>query len=92
MIIYSNIIWTCVGWYCLFSIRFHGRFLAARAAYGRNYFEATDGLIWVVDSADRQRLEDCRQELVSWIALLKLVKLVSWYLPSINIYQLNNST
>lgn len=24
----------------------------------RNYFEATDGLIWVVDSADRQRLED----------------------------------
>ncbi|CAE7546110.1 ARL2 [Symbiodinium sp. KB8] len=32
-------------------------------SYWRNYFEATDGLVWVVDSADRQRLEDCKQEL-----------------------------
>ena len=32
-------------------------------SYWRNYFEATDGLIWVVDSADRRRLEDCRKEL-----------------------------
>jgi len=31
--------------------------------YWRNYFEKTDGLIWVVDSADLARLEDCRQEL-----------------------------
>jgi ADP-ribosylation factor-like protein 2 len=32
-------------------------------AYWRNYFEETDALIWVVDSADRLRFEDCRQEL-----------------------------
>lgn len=34
-------------------------------SYWRNYFESTDGLIWVVDSADRRRLEDCKQELDS---------------------------
>jgi ADP-ribosylation factor-like protein 2 len=33
-------------------------------AYWRNYFEQTDGLIWVVDSSDRLRLELCRQELM----------------------------
>mmetsp|Transcript_37679 Transcript_37679/g.82745 ORF Transcript_37679/g.82745 Transcript_37679/m.82745 type:complete len:185 (+) Transcript_37679:87-641(+) len=32
-------------------------------SYWRNYFEATDGLVWVVDSADRPRLQDCRDEL-----------------------------
>ncbi|XP_043473660.1 ADP-ribosylation factor-like protein 2 [Leptopilina heterotoma] len=32
-------------------------------SYWRNYFECTDGLIWVVDSADRRRLEDCKIEL-----------------------------
>ncbi|KAL3271434.1 hypothetical protein HHI36_021920 [Cryptolaemus montrouzieri] len=32
-------------------------------SYWRNYFECTDGLIWVVDSADKRRLEDCRSEL-----------------------------
>lgn len=32
-------------------------------AYWRNYFEATDGVVWVVDSADRRRLRDCREEL-----------------------------
>eukprot|EP00416_Gambierdiscus_australes_P036325 CAMPEP_0171096826 /NCGR_PEP_ID=MMETSP0766_2-20121228/46036_1 /TAXON_ID=439317 /ORGANISM="Gambierdiscus australes, Strain CAWD 149" /LENGTH=184 /DNA_ID=CAMNT_0011555897 /DNA_START=232 /DNA_END=786 /DNA_ORIENTATION=+ len=32
-------------------------------SYWRNYFEATDGLVWVVDSADRLRLQDCRKEL-----------------------------
>jgi ADP-ribosylation factor-like protein 2 len=31
-------------------------------SYWRNYFEQTDGLIWVVDSADRARLRDCRAE------------------------------
>ncbi|ELU13019.1 hypothetical protein CAPTEDRAFT_143279, partial [Capitella teleta] len=30
-----------------------------------NYFESTDGLIWVVDSADRRRLEDTKRELES---------------------------
>ncbi|KAK7863287.1 hypothetical protein R5R35_005331 [Gryllus longicercus] len=34
-------------------------------SYWRNYFECTDGLIWVVDSADKRRLEDCRKELHS---------------------------
>ncbi|KAF5270852.1 hypothetical protein FQA39_LY08297 [Lamprigera yunnana] len=32
-------------------------------SYWRNYFECTDGLIWVVDSADKRRLEDCKSEL-----------------------------
>ncbi|XP_043783282.1 ADP-ribosylation factor-like protein 2 isoform X1 [Cervus elaphus] len=32
-------------------------------SYWRNYFESTDGLIWVVDSADRQRMQDCQREL-----------------------------
>jgi len=32
-------------------------------SYWRNYFESTDGLIWVVDSADRRRLQDCKEEL-----------------------------
>eukprot|EP00762_Andalucia_godoyi_P002056 ANDGO_02573.mRNA.1 ADP-ribosylation factor-like protein 2 len=32
-------------------------------SYWRNYFEQTDGLIWVVDSADRRRLLDCFAEL-----------------------------
>ncbi|XP_046847507.1 ADP-ribosylation factor-like protein 2 [Xenia sp. Carnegie-2017] len=34
-------------------------------SYWRNYFESTDGLIWVVDSADSARLEDCKAELKS---------------------------
>eukprot|EP00919_Chromeraceae_sp_WS-2016_P053289 GHVR01126554.1.p1 GENE.GHVR01126554.1~~GHVR01126554.1.p1 ORF type:complete len:121 (-),score=21.46 GHVR01126554.1:346-708(-) len=34
-------------------------------SYWRNYFEQTDGLVWVVDSADTQRLEDCKRELQS---------------------------
>jgi ADP-ribosylation factor-like protein 2 len=33
--------------------------------FWRNYFEQTDGLIWVVDSADVARLDDCRKELFS---------------------------
>ena len=32
-------------------------------SYWRNYFEATDGLIWVVDSADKTRMADCAKEL-----------------------------
>lgn len=32
-------------------------------SYWRNYFELTDGLIWVVDSADQRRLNDCKKEL-----------------------------
>jgi ADP-ribosylation factor-like protein 2 len=32
-------------------------------SYWRNYFETTDGLIWVVDCADRRRLKECRASL-----------------------------
>ncbi|KAF6986616.1 hypothetical protein CFC21_004347 [Triticum aestivum] len=32
-------------------------------SYWRNYFEQTDGLVWVVDSSDVRRLDDCRTEL-----------------------------
>ena len=32
-------------------------------SYWRNYFEKTDGIIWVVDSVDTQRLQDCKKEL-----------------------------
>ena len=31
--------------------------------YWRNYYEKTDGLIWVVDASDRARLADCAAEL-----------------------------
>lgn len=31
--------------------------------YWRNYYEQTDALVWVVDSCDVRRLEDCRNEL-----------------------------
>ena len=31
--------------------------------YWRNYFEQTDGIIWVVDSIDRFRLEECKAQL-----------------------------
>ena len=33
--------------------------------YWRNYFEQTDALVWVVDSGDRMRMQDCKQELHS---------------------------
>jgi ADP-ribosylation factor-like protein 2 len=32
-------------------------------SYWKNYFEQTDGLIWVVDSSDRRRLAECGAEL-----------------------------
>ena len=34
-------------------------------SYWRNYFEQTDALVWVVDSADHLRLDDCRRELAN---------------------------
>lgn len=33
-------------------------------SYWRNYFEATDGILWVVDASDRRRIKDCRGELM----------------------------
>ncbi|VVC92306.1 unnamed protein product [Leptidea sinapis] len=32
-------------------------------SYWKNYFESTDGVVWVVDSADWRRLGDCAKEL-----------------------------
>lgn len=32
-------------------------------SYWRNYFESTDALIWVIDSADVHRMKDCADEL-----------------------------
>ena len=32
-------------------------------AYWKNYFEQTDGLVWVIDSTDRDRVYDCAVEL-----------------------------
>ncbi|KDQ65087.1 hypothetical protein JAAARDRAFT_146448 [Jaapia argillacea MUCL 33604] len=31
--------------------------------YWRNYFERTDAIVWVVDSTDRSRMMDCKEEL-----------------------------
>lgn len=31
--------------------------------YWRNYFEQTDAIVWVVDSSDRMRMNDCKAEL-----------------------------
>jgi len=33
--------------------------------YWRNYFEQTDAIVWVVDSGDRLRMKDCKEELHS---------------------------
>mmetsp|Transcript_2183 Transcript_2183/g.3060 ORF Transcript_2183/g.3060 Transcript_2183/m.3060 type:complete len:188 (-) Transcript_2183:9-572(-) len=41
-------------------------------AYWRNYFESTDGLIWVVDTNDRTRLDLCKKELFSLLQEEKL--------------------
>lgn len=41
-------------------------------AYWRNYFEQTDALVWVVDSADRDRLDVCRAELQQLLGEEKL--------------------
>ena len=41
-------------------------------SYWRNYFEQTDGLVWVVDSADRRRLADMLSELKAILGEEKL--------------------
>ena len=40
--------------------------------YWRNYFEQTDGIIWVVDSVDRFRLEECKAQLRDILSQEKL--------------------
>lgn len=32
-------------------------------SYWKNYFESTDGLVWVVDCADMPKMADCKREL-----------------------------
>lgn len=44
--------------------------------YWRNYFESTDAVVWVVDSSDRLRVADCRDELKGL-----LQEEVSWFVP-----------
>lgn len=41
-------------------------------SYWRNYFEKTEGLVWVVDSADRRRLLQCKEELHALLQQEKL--------------------
>lgn len=41
-------------------------------AYWRNYFEETDGLIFVVDAADKRRLLECKEELFKLLTQEKL--------------------
>ncbi|KAF7354857.1 GTP-binding protein [Mycena sanguinolenta] len=49
--------------------------------YWRNYFEQTDALVWVVDSGDRLRMKDCKDELHS--LLLEDVSLSSSFAAEI---------
>ncbi|CAO1613958.1 unnamed protein product [Sympodiomycopsis kandeliae] len=37
--------------------------------FWKNYFERTDGLIWVIDSADQIRMQECKEEL--WNLIVK---------------------
>ena len=41
-------------------------------SYWKNYYEATDALIWVVDSADGRRMRDCARELAGVLGEEKL--------------------
>jgi len=41
--------------------------------YWRNYFEQTDAIVWVVDSSDRMRMKDCKEELHSLLLEDRLV-------------------
>ena len=42
--------------------------------YWKNYFENTDGLVYVVDSSDDMRLKECSEELQSLLAEENLQK------------------
>ena len=52
-------------------------------SYWRNYFESTDGLIWVVDCADKRRLGDCKNELNGLLLEEVSVVLVCWLFCSL---------
>uniref|UniRef100_A0A0E0CJW7 ADP-ribosylation factor-like protein 2 n=1 Tax=Oryza meridionalis TaxID=40149 RepID=A0A0E0CJW7_9ORYZ len=57
-------------------------------SYWRNYFEQTDGLVWVVDSSDIRRLDDCRAELHN---LLKEERLAGASLLVLNLEAMDGS-
>ena len=40
--------------------------------YWRNYFDHTDALVYVIDSADRRRITECSQELTTLLTEEKL--------------------
>ncbi len=42
--------------------------------YWKNYYEHTDGLVYVVDSADDMRLEECTKELTQLMTEEELQK------------------
>ena len=42
--------------------------------YWKNYYENTDGLVYVVDSADDVRLKECAEELTSLLKEENLAK------------------
>ena len=42
-------------------------------AFWRNYFEETDGLVFVIDASDRERILECREELMKVLKQEKLV-------------------
>uniref|UniRef100_A0A2K6UGT0 ADP ribosylation factor like GTPase 2 n=1 Tax=Saimiri boliviensis boliviensis TaxID=39432 RepID=A0A2K6UGT0_SAIBB len=46
-------------------------------SYWQNYFESTDGLIWVVDSVDHQHMQDCQREALSSNAICEALELDS---------------
>ena len=44
--------------------------------YWENYFDATDALVYVVDSADTKRLGECNEVLASLLAVFLIVTLI----------------
>ena len=42
--------------------------------YWKNYYEHTDGLVYVVDSADDMRLKECTEELAGLLGEEELAK------------------
>lgn len=44
---------------------------ASLRPYWRNYFESTDGLVYVVDCADRRRILECGAELAQLLEVRK---------------------
>ena len=42
-------------------------------AYWRNYYEQTDGIIWVIDSTDTSRLDICKDEMYQVLSQEKLI-------------------